>query len=98
MKTVTTLLKKIKGSDVLDFDCTIFFSEQKNENHFLLVSLSSLNTVKFQNRQNTLFFTKDVWAIPLKAIIFQYATQASQGMGGVIVSSRPPLSLDLTSI
>ena len=64
---LTTLLKKIKGSDVLDFDCTIFFSEQDNANHFLLISSFSLKTVKFRNRQNNLFFTKDVWAFPLKA-------------------------------
>ena len=45
-----------------------FFSEQDNANHFLLISSFSLNTVKNQNRQNNLFFMKDVWAIPLKAI------------------------------
>ena len=45
-----TLLKKIKGSDVLDFDCKILFSEQDNANYFLLIISFSLNTVKFQNR------------------------------------------------
>ena len=76
----------------------MIFSEQENANYFLLISSSSLNTVKFQNRQNNLFFTKDVWAILLKAIFFFDATQASQRIGGVIVSSRLPLSLDLTRI
>ena len=65
---IYTLLKKIKGVDVVDFDSTIVFSEQDNANHFLLISLFSLTSVKFQNRQNNLFFTKHVWAIPLKAI------------------------------
>ena len=63
-----TLLKKIKALDVLDFYCTIIFPEQDNANHFLLISSFSFNTVKFQNRQNNFFFTRDVWAIPLKAI------------------------------
>ena len=67
--------KKNKGSDILDFDRKIIFSEQDNANYFLLISSFSLNTVKFQNRQNNLFFTKDVLAIPVRAI-FRYATQA----------------------
>ena len=46
----------------------IIFSEHDNSNHFLLISSFTLNSVKFQNGQNNLFFTKDVWAIPLKAI------------------------------
>ena len=62
-------LKKNKGKDVPDFDCMMIFSEQDNANYFLLISLYSLNTGKFQNRQNNLFLTKaNVWGIPLKAI------------------------------
>ena len=71
--------KKNKGADVLDFDCTIFFPKQDNANHFLLISSSSRNTVKFQNRQNDLFFTKDVWAIPLKAIFFDMPHRLLRG-------------------
>ena len=49
--TIIHCSKNIKESDVLDLDCTIFFLEQDNANHFLLISSFSLNTVKFQNRQ-----------------------------------------------
>ena len=94
---LNTLLKNIKGSDVLDFDSRLLFSEQDSANHFLLISSFGLNTVKFQNRQNNLYFTKVVWAVPLEAI-YRYTKQAFQRIGGVIVSSRPPLSLDLTRI
>ena len=50
--------KKIKGSDVLDLGHKVFFSEQDNANYFLLLSSFSLNTVKFQNWQNNLFYSK----------------------------------------
>ena len=62
--------KKIKGAVALDFDCTIIFPEQDNAYHFLLISSFSLYTGKFQNRRNNLFFTKDVWAIPLNTFFF----------------------------
>ena len=39
--------KKNKGSDILDFDRKIIFSEQDIANYFLLISSFSLNTVKF---------------------------------------------------
>ena len=77
--TSNTLLKKIKGSDVLDLDCTIIFSEQDHANQFLLISSFSLKTVKFQNRQNNLFFTKDVWAIFLSIPFFRHAAHVSKG-------------------
>ena len=32
------LLKKMKGSDVLDFNCNLIFLEQDNTNYFLLIS------------------------------------------------------------
>ena len=97
-KNINTLLKKIKGSDVLEFYCMmIFFSEQDNANYFLLISSFSINTVKFQNRQNNLFFTK-MYGLFLSKPFFRYATQASQRIGGVFVSSRPAPLLDLRKI
>ena len=59
-ENLTTLLKKIKGSDVLDVDREIIFQEQDNTDYFLFISSFSLYSIKFQNRQNNLFFTKDV--------------------------------------
>ena len=55
-----TLLKKIKGLDVVHVDRKIIHSEQDNASYFLLISSFSHNSVKFQKGQNNLFFTKDV--------------------------------------
>ena len=56
-----TLLEKVKGSIVFDCDRKkIFCSEQENANYFLLRNSFILNALKFQNRQNNAFFTKDV--------------------------------------
>ena len=79
---ITYTAKKNKGADVLDFDCTIIIPEQNNAIYFLLISSLSLNTVKFQNRQNNLFFTKDVWAIPLKIICFDMPHRLLRGSEG----------------
>ena len=89
VRTNYTLLKKIKGSDVLHFDCKIIFPEQDNANHFLLISSFSLTTVNFQNRQNNLFCTKDVWAVPLKAIFFHMPYRPFRGSEMSLFISSP---------
>ena len=38
MALAVTLLKKIKGSDVLDFDCTRIFSEQDYQRQIIFCS------------------------------------------------------------
>ena len=53
--------RKIKGSDVVDFDSArYFFLKTRQCKLFSLISLLSLNnTVKFQSRQK-MFFKRDV--------------------------------------
>ena len=89
-------LKKVEGADVLGFDCTIIIPEQEDAIQFLLIGLFALNIAK--NRQNNFFFHKRNMGYSSQSHSFRYATQASPRIGGVIVSSRHPLSLDLTRI